>query len=163
MSQVNASNPAYMFKAYYRQLSMPTPAEVTPTPTLHTPTLHTPTQHPATPQPPTLQPDPPPAQVRRAGLAVPSIAIILGEGDKLVPRAGAEALKELLPPGAPPRTLATPSSAAQGQLLSPAAPLLLLLRAGVAIHEVREASHQMMQEEPEACIALIEGFLAGCA
>lgn len=95
--EVNASNPAYMFKAYYRQLTMPTPAEV-----------------------------------RRAGLAVPSIAIILGEGDKLVPRAGAEALKALLPPG-------------------------------VAIHEVREASHQMMQEVPEACIALIEGFLVGGA
>ena len=39
---------------------------------------------------------------------MPSITIILGQGDKLVPRAGAEALKELLPPGAPPRTLATP-------------------------------------------------------
>ena len=160
MSQVNASNPAYMFKAYYRQLSMPTPAEVTPIPTLHP---CNPTLQPATPQPPILQPDPPPAQVRCAGLAVPSITIILGEGDKLVPRAGAEALKALLLPGAPPRTLATPGSAAQGRLLSPAAPLLLLLRAGVAIHEVREASHQMMQEEPEACIALIEGFLAGCA
>ena len=150
MSQVNASNPAYMFKAYYRQLSMPTPAEVTPAPTLH-------------PCNPTLHPDPPPAQVRRAGLAVPSITIILGEGDKLVPRAGAEALKALLPPGAPPLTLATSGSAAQGRLLSPTAPLLRLLRAGVAIHEVREASHQMMQEEPEACIALIEGFLVGCA
>ena len=46
--------------------------------------------------------------MRRAGLAVPSITIILGEGDKLVPRAGAEALTALLPPGAPPRTLATP-------------------------------------------------------
>jgi pimeloyl-ACP methyl ester carboxylesterase len=94
---------------------------------------------------------------------VPSIAIILGEGDKLVPRAGAEALKALLPPGAPPHTLATPGSAGQGRLLSPTQPLLRLLRAGVAIHEVREASHQMMQEVPEACIALIEGFLVGGA
>ena len=101
--------------------------------------------------------------MRRAGLAVPSIIIILGEGDKLVPRAGAEALMALLPPGALPHTLATPSTGAQGRLLSPTPPLLLLLRAGVAIHEVREASHQMMQEEPEACIALIEGFLVGCA
>ena len=47
MSKVNASNPAYMFKAYYRQLSMPTPAEVTPTPTVY-------------PCNPTLQPDPAP-------------------------------------------------------------------------------------------------------
>ena len=97
---------------------------------------------------------------------MPSIAIILGEGDKLVPRAGAEALKALLPPGAPPHTLATPgiaTVAGQGRLLSPTQPLLRLLRAGVAIHEVREASHQMMQEVPEACIALIEGFLVGGA
>ena len=59
MSQVNASNPAYMFKAYYRQLSMPTPAEVTPIPTLHpcNPTLHPdPATRACNPHPPNRQP-----------------------------------------------------------------------------------------------------------
>lgn len=95
--EVNASNPAYMFKAYYRQLVMPTAEEVT-----------------------------------RAGLSVPSIALIVGDSDKLVPRTRVNALQALLPPG-------------------------------VHTHEVSEASHQMMQEEPEACIALVERFLVGCA
>ena len=52
MNQVNASNPAYMFKAYYRQLSMPSPAEVTPTPTLQP----DPATRPCNPQPPNRQP-----------------------------------------------------------------------------------------------------------
>ena len=94
---MNASNPAYMFKAYYRQLIMPTPDDVA-----------------------------------RAGRAVPAVTIVVGDSDKLVPRAGAEALRALLPPGVP-------------------------------IHEVSDASHQMMQEEPAACIAIIERFVAGCA
>ena len=95
--EVNVSNPAYMFKAYYRQLAMLTPDEVT-----------------------------------RAGRTVSAITIIVGNSDKLVPRVGAEALKALLPPGVP-------------------------------IHEIVDASHQMMQEEPAACIAIVERFLAGCA
>ena len=100
----------------------------------------------------------------RAGLAVPSITIILGDSDKLVPRAAADALKAMLPPGAPSDSLTT-SRAALGLLLSlvPLPLLLLLLLPGVPTHEVSEASHQMMQEQPEACIAIVERFLAGCA
>ena len=93
--EVNASNVAYMFKAYYRQLVMPTPDELA-----------------------------------RAGRMVPAIALVVGDSDKLVPRAGTDALKALLPPAVP-------------------------------IHEIKDASHQMMQEDPAACIAIVESFLAG--
>ena len=92
--EVNASNVAYMFKAYYRQLVMPSPEEVT-----------------------------------RAGRSVAAIALVVGDSDKLVPRAGTDALKALLPPAVP-------------------------------VHEIKDASHQMMQEEPAACIAVVESFLA---
>ena len=91
--EVNASNPPYMFKAYYRQLVLPTADEV-----------------------------------RAAGAKVP-ILLICGDSDKLVPRTSTEALLALLPPGTP-------------------------------IHEVPEASHQLMQEDPRACSAIIDGFLS---
>ena len=97
--EVNASNPPYMFKAYYRQLVLPTADEV-----------------------------------RAAGAKVP-ILLICGDSDKLVPRTSTQgagstqALLALLPPGTP-------------------------------IHEVPEASHQLMQEDPRACSAIIDGFLS---
>ena len=40
-------------------------------------------------------------EVRQAGQHVKSICLIVGENDQLVPLAGTEALKELLPPGTP--------------------------------------------------------------
>ncbi len=90
--EVNASNPPYMFKAYYRQVVLPTADEV-----------------------------------RAAGAKVP-IALVVGDSDKLVPRTSTEALRALLPAETP-------------------------------IHEVGEASHQHMQEDPQACVAIIDGFL----
>ena len=65
-AQVNASNPMYMCKAYYRQYGAPTPDEV-----------------------------------RKVGERVKSICLVVGEDDQLVPRAGTEALLELLPKDTP--------------------------------------------------------------
>jgi len=90
--EVNASNPSYMFKAYYRQVALPSADEV-----------------------------------RAAGAKVP-VGLIVGDSDKLVPRAATDALRVLLAPD-------------------------------TTLDVIEEAAHQQMQEDPAACIAILERFL----